>query len=315
MTLNFVSMLPCGMVTPFRRAVQDYLDAHPGLLPPEASSLEANVNHEKSYYPALEACQSAAELPDILIASDIGNQFHRAFRQRFVESGVFEEFLPHGRNPQLQQAGFFDPSGDYTMYSANLLVLVADYRQLGARRVPRRWEDLLDPQYRNLIAIRGDEDFFCNGVLIPLAHRFGMDAMSRLAPNVREGMHPAQMAKLVGSGKPDSPAVYVMPQFFADKIVHKDAMEVVWPEEGAIPSPVVLLVKREAVARHGQLLDYLTSHDLAEVFTRNGFPSAHPGASDVLHGRPLFWVGWDFLAHEDVGAFKASIQRAFAEAR
>lgn len=314
MQKTMVSLLPCGMVTPFRNAMEAFLAIHKAEIDRESIALEGNVNHEKTYYKQIMESNDPDEIPDILIGSDISEVFHRNFREKFVDKGLFRAYFPNGQNAGFQGNGYYDPCENFTMISCNLLVIVVDKQRLGTRPVPKSWQDLLHPQYHKTIAIRGDKDFYCNGVLLPIAQRYGIQAMTSLAQNVTKGMHPAEMAKSAGTVKQDEPAIFVMPTFFAERIVHKSSVEIIWPEEGAIPSPVFMLVKKDVPKQHPMLFNYLTSLDLAKVFTNNNFPFSHQDSENIIAERKLFWIGWKFLTVSDVGEYKQAIQNAFRNA-
>ncbi|HSQ41210.1 MAG TPA: ABC transporter substrate-binding protein [Fibrobacteraceae bacterium] len=308
---KFVSMLPCGMVTPFNQALTKFLSQRPELAQELSVDLEGNVNHETSYYPKLELAENPEDLPDILVGSDINNLFHKRFRERFIDKGVFAEYLPYGRNALLDSHAFFDPDRRFTMLSANMLVLVADLERLGSRPVPKSWADLLSSQYENSVAIRGDGSFFCNGVLLPFFKAWKEKGVEQLAKNICAGLHPSQMAKMAGAGQPDTPALFIMPYFFFDKVVHKENVRLIWPEEGAIASPVFILVKPEAAQSRQALLDFLVSKEMGEVFCRRGFPHCHPDTQAELPSQRYFWIGWDYLKNSDVGKDKDVIQEIF----
>ena len=303
-----VTLMPCGMATPFNQAIRRFLDSAPDHIASIATMLEGNVNHETSYYPAIVEAKNEGALPDILIASDVNDIFHRPFQERFLQDDTFVEYLPHGRNAFLDSQGFFDPHHRVTMLSANLLVIVADLRRLGNRPLPKSWQDLLDPIYQDSIALRGDGKFFCNAVLLPLYKHLGASAITRMSHNVCAGLHPAQMAKMAGNGKDDGPALFVMPFFFYDKIVDKSQVAMIWPTEGAIPSPVFMLLKQSHRHQYQPLVDFLVSQELGDLFASRGFPFCHPASHAELPSPKLFWVGWDYLNTADVGADKDTIQ-------
>lgn len=313
MHADFVSMLPCGMVVPFNQAIRKYLEENTGLFEKFQVELEGNVNHENSYYPQLEKVKTLEELPDILVASDINHLFHQPFREQFIQEKIFQEFLPWGRNPELDQHVFFDPQGNFTMISANLLVIVVHHHQLKGRPIPQSWEDLLSSDFRHSIALRGDNQFFCNGVLLPFYQRWGITAIQALAQNTCQALHPAQMAKLAGSGLQQEPVISVMPYFFYDKIQRKENVSLIWPREGAIPSPVFMLLKKNISRSHQQLAHFLVSEEMAHLFSHRGFPHCHPQGTIDTPQKKFFWVGWDFLNHADVGKAKSEIQQVFQQ--
>ncbi|MEZ4485408.1 MAG: ABC transporter substrate-binding protein [Syntrophotaleaceae bacterium] len=92
------------------------------------------------------------------------------------------------------------------------------------------------------MTLRGNKDFFCHAVLLPLYREHGAEGLLKLARNVREGLHPAQMVKNIDSGQ--GGALYVMPEFFAHRVKHQERIRIVWPEDGALASPVTLMVKK-----------------------------------------------------------------------
>lgn len=307
--LDFISMLPCGLQMPFKNELEQFFGNNAERFKELRYISDGNVNHELSYYPHLDNVQDAGELPDIIIASDVNNFFHRPFMDRFIRKGVFEEYFPASPAPFLERFGFRDPARHFTMLGANMLVIIADKTQLKGRPVPHCWDDLLDPRFRDDIILRGDGDFFCNAVMLPFYKAGGADAVRKLARNIRTGLHPSQMVKLAGTGEKDGAAIYVMPLFFSTKIVNKEAVEVVFPDEGAIASPVFMLVKKNAAAKHKFLLDYLTSPRIAKLMNQRDCPSLLPGSENAFPGKNALWLGWDFLEKHDVGALKEEIAR------
>ena len=144
------------------------------------------------------------DLPDIVISSDVF--FHKRFMDRF--SSHFVTFMSYPPYPYLADAGFCDPDGHFSMLTANLLIMAVDKSKPGDRPVPSSWADLLHPDFANDIILRGEDDFFCNAVLLPYYKDYGMDAIRKLARNVKSGHHPAEMVKLAGSDKEEAAAVY-----------------------------------------------------------------------------------------------------------
>jgi ABC-type Fe3+ transport system substrate-binding protein len=308
--LHFSAMLPCGLRNPFKEYFEAVVN---GNIEPFADLnflIEGNVNHELSYYPLLDSIAEINELPDVIIASDVNNFFHRPFISRFIEKGIFSTYAPYKPNNYLEKDGFADPNGNFTMFTSNLLVMVVDKQRLGNRPLPKIWNDLLDSNFRNDIVMRGEDDFFCNAVMLPFYKDGGKAAIEILAQNIKGGLHPAEMVKLAGTQKTGAATVYIMPYFFAKRIQNKQ-VEIVWPEDGAIVSPVFMLVKKEKIEKHQFLLDFLLSKETGELFTGRCFPSIHPEVSNEAFPDPVKWLGWDFLNTHDIGALKDDIRDTF----
>ena len=308
--LHFMAMLPCGLQNAFKDFLETHIVANKERYEGLNYLTEGNVNHELSYYPLLDTITSPGELPDIIIASDVNNFFHRPFVERFINKGIFETYAPYTPNAFMEKVGYSDPSGHYTMLTANFLVMAVDKSRLGGRKMPECWEDILHPEFENDIIMRGEEDFFCNAVILPLYKDQGLDAVKLLAHTIREGRHPAEMVKLADSGKNGAATIYIMPYFFAKRIKNSN-VQIVWPTDGAITSPVFMLVKKTAMETQRHLLEFLLSRETGEVLSKRLFPSVHPDVDNSHFPGSAKWLGWDFLSQNDIGKLKKDIQEIF----
>lgn len=307
--LHFAAMLPCGLRNPFKEFFESYIQEHD-----EFKDLnyliEGNVNHELSYYPLLDGIKDQCELPDIIMASDVNNFFHRPFTDRFINKDVFETYTPYQPNAYLEKTGYADTKGNFTMITANMLIMVVDKNRLGDRKMPDKWDDLLNPAFENDIIMRGEDDFFCNAVMLPFYKDKGFDAIKILAKNIKSGMHPAEMVKLAEHTKEEGACIYIMPYFFAKRLKTKSA-QIVWPTDGAIVSPVFMLVKKDKVQKHKTLLNFLTGKAVGELLIDRYFPTIHPDVSHNTFPETAKWLGWDFLTHHDIGKLKDDIRIEF----
>lgn len=308
--LHFSAMLPCGLRNPFKEYFESVINGNDEQFTGLNFLIEGNVNHELSYYPLLDSITDINELPDIIIASDVNNFFHRPFINRFIDKGIFTAYAPYKFNNYLEKAGFSDPNNNFTMFTTNLLVMAVDKERLGNKPMPKTWNDLLHENFRNEIIMRGEDDFFCNAVMLPFYKDGGNAAIETLAMNIKSGLHPAEMVKLAGTPKPEAATIYILPYFFAKRI-HNKQVEIVWPEDGAIVSPVFMLIKKEKIEQHKFLLDFLLSKETGEMLTGRYFPSIHPDASNAPFPELVKWLGWDFLNKYDIGALKNDIRDTF----
>jgi ABC-type Fe3+ transport system substrate-binding protein len=308
--LHFSAMLPCGLRNPFKEYFEAVINGNNEQFSDLNFLIEGNVNHELSYYPLLDSITDINELPDIIIASDVNNFFHRPFINRFIDKGIFVAYTPYKFNNYLEKAGSSDPNNNFTMFTTNLLVMVIDTERLGNRPIPKTWNDILDSSFRNEIVMRGEDDFFCNAVMLPFYKDGGNTAIETLAMNIKSGLHPAEMVKLAGTQKAEAATIYIMPYFFAKRIQNKQ-VEIVWPEDGAIVSPVFMLVKKDKVEKHKFLLNFLFGKETGEMLTGRFFPAINPNVKNDNFPEPVKWLGWDFLNSQDIGALKNDIRETF----
>ncbi len=312
---GLLTLMPCGLKVPFARAVASFVASFPWNGKESLNySVESNLNHEVSYYPYVSHIESLDELPDIVVSSDFNAFFHHRFYNRFVKPGHFIDVMTDAApNPLFVNAGISDPIKGYNILCVNPLIIVADLEKVGDRPLPRCWADLLDPMWHRSITLRGNEHFFCHAVLLPFFKEHGAAGMRALAHNIFDGRHPSQMVKTAGGGQ--SAALYVMPHFFAQKIPTRKAVKFIWPEDGALASPVTMLAKKSRANALKPIIDYLTGEELARVFTGASFPSPLNDIDNRLPSEAgLKWLGWDYIRTNDMEKVNAEIDRIFLPA-
>lgn len=310
--LTLLALLPCGMKMPFNRALDDFSSEYSRQMNNVLHSLvEGNVNHELSYYAYIDSVTSIDELPDIIISSDINSFYHKPFQENFLNKEYFVNLNSSPMNSDFESIGFADPRGQFTMISANLLVLVTIDELMKDDSKPESWEDILKEEYRNKVIMRGQDGFFCNGVLLPFYRLYGMEGIKKLASSVYTGIHPSEMVKMIDSKKDDVPPMYIMPYFFAKKIQDKSRITINIPSEGAIVSPVQMLVKKSGAERVKEITDFFCGKEFAKISARAFFPTTNPEVENNLEGIKLYWLGWDFLMNNDIGALKKELEGVF----
>lgn len=311
--LTLLALLPCGMKMPFNRALNEFSSEYTERTGNVLHSLvEGNVNHEISYYAYMDSVTSEEELPDIIISSDINSFYHKPFQENFLSHEYFTDIGASPMNSDFEAIDFADPRGQFTMLSGNLLVLVTIDELMEGKATPTSWGDILEEEFRNKVVMRGQNGFFCNGVLLPFYQMYGMEGMKKLASSIYAGSHPSEMVKMIDSKKDDVPPMYIMPHFFAMKIKDKSRVTITVPTEGAIVSPVQMLVKKEATERVKEITDFLCGKKFGEISAQAFFPTTHPKVKNKLEDvDSLYWLGWDFLLNTDIGALKKEIAEVF----
>lgn len=316
-SMNLLALLPCPLKIPLEEAFNGFLAS---LSPKRRAELtfliEGNANNQIDYASYSDQFEELEDIPDIIISPGFNSLFHRRFVERFIKTGRFVCVNIFAGDRKLSETGVIDPEGHYTMLAMNLLVLVVDHTRLGNRPVPRTWGDLLNPEYEKSIAIRGNQSgVFCETLLMTLHKEFGYDGISTLGRNVAWGWHPSQMVKSAGSGREGTPAISAMPLFFALNIKNNEKVSIVRPLDGALVSPVSMLVKAEKREALRYLVDFLMGREVAAICAGAGFPAMHP---EVDNGLPpaaaLKWIGWDYIKNHDLKALISDTNAAFLRA-
>lgn len=308
--LTLLALMPCGLKMPFSRAITSFLESLKREQNIEVKyAVEGNLNQELSYYSYVERIESVDELPDIIISADFNTFYGRRFYDKFVSGGQMCGYGNFSPNSYYSDAGIVEPNGEYSILGVNPLVMVANLDEVGDRSLPHCWKDLLDPMWKESVTLRGGNGFFCHAVLLPTYQRYGKEGLEQLGDNVLQGLHPAQMIKRIDSGAPG--AIYVMPEFFAHRARRKDRIRIIWPEDGALASPVTLQVKSSKVEELRPILDYLTGKELGQVLVGARFPVPHGDITGEVQDKPLMWLGWDYLRRDDLLELNNEIDTIF----
>lgn len=298
---NLLALLPCPLKVPLQQAFENYYhqlfgptDQGPAYL------IEGNANNQLSYYSYVDQFEELNEMPDVIITPGLNSFYHHRFIKKFIDQGLFIDAANFTPNPVFKNVK--DPRGNYTIIAMNLLVMVIDHTKLGKLELPQRWEDILNPEFEKKVAIRGQQNYFCETSLLAMYQAYGLAGIRKFGRSVKYGWHPSQMAKLAGSGQPEAPAVSIMPYFFTRTIRHKANVTVVWPEDGAIISPVTMLVKAEKAGRLKPVTDFFTGPEVGKICSGACFPSLHPEVrTGIPEDVPLNWLGWGFIRDNDIG--------------
>lgn len=251
------------------------------------------------------------ELPDAIASLGFGAYWRKPFRERFLDTGLFKAVETKPYIEEFKELK--DPLGQYTVYSFSAYVMLIDHKKLGDLPVPERWIDLANPIYKDNIIVSGSEDEINEVLLMHIYKDGGEEAVKSMAGNIKDTWHASQMAKAAGSSMKDGAAVYVLAWFFADTCPNTDNISIVFPEEGALVSPMYLMVKADKEERMKPVTDFMTGAVMGGISSSAKFPSTCPDVPNVLpEGTKLKWFGWDFVREHDMKVFSDELNARFA---
>jgi ABC-type Fe3+ transport system substrate-binding protein len=253
------------------------------------------------------------EVPDCIVSAGLNGFLSKSFRDRFATDGLLAA-LPQDMHPALAGAGLADPRGVCRLYACNPLVMVAVPSRLGGLPVPRSFSDLLDPAYAGKIGLCGPPETAGDSTLllhIRLGH--GPRAVAALGRAMVCDTHPSQIFRPAPGANP--PPIGVMPYFFASAAPRQGDVEIVWPTDGALVSPLFVMVKTAVRERLGPLVDFFLGPQAAAIAGGAQIPPTHPAAESGLPpGASLRFIGWDVLESHDLGPLIAESGALFAKA-
>jgi ABC-type Fe3+ transport system substrate-binding protein len=295
--------VPCALKAPLEIALEQAGAAcGNGDVPPRIVVQSENASAITSQGATLE---SPDAMPDLTMAAGYNTLLDHAFLHRLATAEHFAARARPAVNAALAPYGFADPLGIYRVIGVNIFVFVVDPALARGRAAPDSWEALLTPAFSRDVAVCGMGDRVSGSLMLHVQARFGDDAVRELGRNVRSGMHPSQVIKHLGTGHPSSPAVAVMPWFFARLADIRRPATVVWPRDGAMAMPFFQLVKRGGPASLDRFAAHLEGPEVGRVCSGAFFPSLHPDVPCPLpQEASLAWLGWDYIRQNDLAALR-----------
>ena len=309
--LRMFLSLPCPLKAPVGLALENLKDRLGPGAPWPRIFMDSCGKHTLNDLAA--GLTSPAEVPDLVVSSGLNGFLSRGFRDRFATGDLLAP-LSQAMHPSLAGAGLADPRGVCRIYAVNPLVMAVVPSRLGGLPVPRSFDDLLDPAYAGKIGLCGPPETAGDStLLLYIRLKHGLDAVAALGRAMVCDTHPSQIFRPAPGSNP--PSIGVMPYFFAKAAPRQGDVEIIWPEGGALASPLFVMVKSAARASLAPLLDFFLGPEVAAIAAGATLPPTSPGADPDLPGQAgVRFIGWDVLEAHDLGPLIAESGAAFARA-
>lgn len=301
--VRLMGLVPCPIRVPLTNTLDDFTRRFT-----EQTGIAVDYNLQAAYTGTewmeenIPSDPTPEDIPDIFLSAGFRMFFTDRRFLKLRAAGVFADrsgWKTH--NAFGRTNGLMDPEHRFSVISVVPAVFMVNRSILGNRPVPRSWEEVLAPEYENSLALPiGDFDLF-DALLLGVYRRFGIEGIERLGRNMHQSLHPAQMIAGAQSGESGrntdaQPLITIMPYFFTRTINEQSPLIPVWPKDGALAAPV-LLISRSDRPEVQPVIDFLTGLPVSRILSRLGlFPSTHPENEDFsAEESPLQWPGWDFL--------------------
>ncbi len=315
--IRVAGLLPCPVRLPLLESFDAFIE-----------KFTAESGHKVSY--KLEAASVGADwiadnirgiedpekLPDIFVSAGFETFFDHKTIGRFKNQGVFEDISGEAVNPDFAGLDIRDPKGDYSIIAAVAAVFMINHDVRGDLPIPRSWNDLLKPEFAQQVALPvGDFDLF-NAILLAIHKEHGTEGIKKLGRCMLKSMHPSQMVKNAKRVSEAKPYVTIMPYFFTKMARMVKGLEIIWPEDGAVVSPVFMLTKRSTLGKTRPIAEFFSGRDVGEILSHKGlFPSLHPEVDNQFNfDHPWKWIGWDYIYQHDIGALIHDTNKIFEDA-
>jgi len=314
--VNVSGLLPCPVRLPLLEGFDAFIETYTRETGNTVSyKLEAASVGSKWIEENIQGIETAADLPDIIISAGFETFFDQKTIGHFKDQGIFIDTTENAVNSDFSTIDIKDPKKDYSIIAAVPAVFMVNNDVLGDLPIPRRWSDLLKPEYKQKVALPvGDFDLF-NAILLSIHKDHGDEGVKKLGQCMLKSMHPSQMVKNAKRVAEEKPLVTIMPYFFTRMARMVPSLEIVWPEDGAVVSPIFMLTKKESIKKVKPIADYLASKAVGDILAQKGlFPSVHPEVDNQLEGdHPWKWIGWDYIYQNDIGALIQHTTQVFED--
>lgn len=306
---DVLGLLPCPIKIPVEIGFDDMIND----LGSECDFkylIEGNANYEVMWMDESSHVPSKEELPKIIISSGVNSFYRRDFRANAINEKYFSKIQVN--EDEVIQSDLGDLEGNYYIMALNYLVMVVDLTKLEGRDIPKSWGELLNSDFEKEVAIRGKKRKYCETTLFGIYKDYGIEGINKLNKLVGYGGHPAEMIKNVGKGVKDSPTISVVPYFYAKLLKNNKNAEIIWPEEGAIVSPVTLLVQSDVSKNLESVVNYFISDKVRNI-CKNAFLPHPKDYIEYLkeNNYKLNWVGWDFIRNNDTNKLLLELNEYF----
>lgn len=270
--------------------------------------VEGNANYDVMWMDESSHIPSKEELPKIIISAGVNSFYRDDFRTKSIHDNCFRKISLIEENKD----EFSDLEGNYYIMALNYLVMVVDMTKLNNRGIPKSWGELLNSEFKKEVAIRGKKGKYCETTLLAIYKDYGMDGIKKLKELVGFGGHPAEMVKNIGKGIENSPTISVIPYFYAKLLKHNKNARIIWPKEGAIVSPVTLLVQSDITKSLEKVVEFFLSEEVRNICKNASLP--HP--IDYIeylkeNNYKLNWLGWDFIKNNKVSKLLLELNSYF----
>lgn len=303
--IDIKGVLPCPVRIPLLESFEGWLAQDSGLDPETvAYELQAASMGVDWLKEELLVSENEETLSDVFLSAGFDIFFDHKLLEKFKEQHVFQDFsgiTTYNKDFDNERIRLRDPKKEYAMIGVVPAVFLINNDMLQGREMPKTWADLLKPEFENSVSLPvGDFDLF-NAILLNIYKAHGEEGVRHLKRSFWSSLHPAEMVK--SHTKSHRPTVTIMPYFFTKMAKPGGPMTAVWPEDGAVISPIFMLAKKSKREALQPLVEFFGSKAVGEILSHNGrFPSVHPEVDNQeAKGKPYMWLGWDYIENNDIG--------------
>lgn len=309
-TIRITGVLPCPVKVPLMETFEKWLGGQ---------DFDFNLNYDlKAASMGIgwikDELINSDKVPDLFISAGFDLFFDKNLLGKYKSENLFEDITGMQKyNEDFEEYNLEDPNNQYSMLGIVPAVFLVNKDELKGRNIPQSWDELLSEEYENKVSLPiSDFDLF-NALLLNIYKQYGEEGIRRLAKIFQKNMHPSEMVK--SHMKREKPAITIMPYFFTWMVREGSPMELVWPRDGAIISPIFMLSKKKTKDKTKTIADFFASKEAGEILSHKGkMPSVNPQVDNQIPKENKYiWLGWDFIKENDISDLIKKCENIFNE--
>jgi ABC-type Fe3+ transport system substrate-binding protein len=309
-TIRITGVLPCPVKVPLMETFEKWLGEQ---------NFDFNLNYDlKAASMGIDwikdELKNSEKVPDLFISAGFDLFFDKKLLGKYKSENLFIDITGIQKyNDDFSDYNLEDPSGQYSMLGIVPAVFLVNKDELKGRKIPESWEELISGEFENNVSLPiSDFDLF-NALLLNMYKIYGEGGIRKLARIFQKNMHPSEMVK--SHMKRERPAITIMPYFFTWMVREGSPMELVWPKDGAVISPIFMLSKKETKNKTKTIVDFFASKEAGEILSHKGkMPSVNPEVdNEIPKENKYIWLGWDFIKENDISSLIKKCENIFNE--
>jgi iron(III) transport system substrate-binding protein len=252
---------------------RSFEQAYPGL---KVNVLRTTA--QVAYQRITQEIKASAIQCDVLSSTDLGHSVE------LKAKGAFEKYVPENSSGVLDIYKGYDPDGFYHVTSAGMIGIGYNTAKVKASDVPKNWTDLLDPKWKDNIAL-GHPGFsgYVGTWALTMRNQYGWEFFEKLAKNnPRVGRSIVDTVTMLNAGESaiaGSGPVGVL----LDSVKKGNPLAMVYPIDGTVliiaPSSIMKGAKHPNAAR--LFMEFLMSEAASRIWVEHYNESMRPEVSAV----------------------------------
>ena len=231
-----------------------------------------------AYQRITQEIKASAIQCDVLSSTDLGHSVE------LKAKGAFEKYVPENSSKVLDIYKGYDPDGYYFVTSAGMIGIGYNTAKVKAADAPKNWTDLLDPKWKDNIAL-GHPGFsgYVGTWALTLRNKYGWEFFEKLAKNnPRVGRSINDTVTMLNAGE-SAVAGSGPVGTLLDSLKKGNPLAMIYPTDGTVliiaPSSIMKGAKHPNAAR--LFMEFLMSEGASRIWVEHYNESMRPEVSAV----------------------------------